>query len=116
MPEFRTNTRTTYYSGPLSVSLSWEWIDELDSHLDVFNAQVGTNFVSALKSASSQNYVDLSFNYEISERFELYGGVSNLFENDPPLLGFGATQSNTAPQLYDVFGRRYFLGFRVGYR
>jgi hypothetical protein len=35
-----------------------------------------------------------------------------LFEEGPPLMGFAATQSNTAPQLYDVFGRRFFLGLR----
>jgi hypothetical protein len=38
--------------------------------------------------------------------------VSNIFEEEPPLMGLGAIQSNTAPALYDVFGRRFFVGLR----
>ena len=111
MPENRTSTRFIYYSGPVSVSLSWEWIDELYNHIDILNAVIGTSFRSELDKAGARNYVDLSMRFDIGDSIEVYGGVSNVFEESPPLLGFGATQSNTAPQLYDVFGRRFFLGF-----
>jgi outer membrane receptor protein involved in Fe transport len=90
--------------------LNWEWIDGLENNIETFNAVRGTDFASELDTAGSRNYFQLSARYQTSDRIEIYGGVSNLFNESPPLLGFGATQSNTAPQLYDVFGRRYFLG------
>ena len=109
-PGTRANTRLTYYSGPAAISLNWEWIGGLENNIDTFNAVRGTDFGSELDTAGSRNYFQLSARYQTSDRIEIYGGVSNLFKEQPPLLGFGATQSNTAPQLYDVFGRRYFLG------
>jgi iron complex outermembrane receptor protein len=110
VPEFRTNTRLTYYAGPLVLSLRWERIGELDSHINKANAILGTAFQSSLSTRSAQHYVDLSFSYEIIEHVEVWGGVSNLLKNTAPLLGWGQRQSNTAPELYDVFGRRYFMG------
>jgi hypothetical protein len=34
----------------------------------------------------------------------------NLTDKDPPLLAGFATQSNTDPSIFDVYGRRYFMG------
>ncbi len=111
VPDDRARTRLTYDSGPLSVNLNWQWIGKLDSHLPITGElQPDAAFPSELEQVSAQNYFDLSFRYSLGEKVEFHGGISNLLENKPPLMGLGATQSNTAPQLYDVFGRRYFVG------
>lgn len=111
VPDHRATTRLTYHSGPLSVNLNWQWIGKLDSHLPITRElQPEAAFSSELEQVSAQNYFDLAFRYFLGEKVEIHAGISNLLENKPPLMGFGATQSNTAPQLYDVFGRRYFLG------
>jgi outer membrane receptor protein involved in Fe transport len=45
---------------------------------------------------------------------ELFGGVDNLLDRDPPVLGTAlAGDANTDVGVYDVLGRRYFLGLRV---
>ncbi|WOJ97738.1 TonB-dependent receptor [Congregibacter brevis] len=113
VPEYRSSTRLTYYSGPLSLALNWRWIGEISSHLDI-TCQESPEFCyeSVLGDIGAQNYFEFSGRFEFGERAEIYGGVSNVFEEEPPLMGQGATQSNTAPQLYDVFGRRFFLGLR----
>ncbi|MFK8043722.1 TonB-dependent receptor plug domain-containing protein [Congregibacter sp.] len=113
VPEYRSSTRLTYYSGPLSVALNWRWIGDLESHLDI-TCEESPQFCyeSELGNLGDHSYFELSGRFEFGEHGEIYGGVSNLFEEDPPLMGLGATQSNTAPQLYDVFGRRFFLGLR----
>jgi len=112
-PEYRTTTRLTYYSGPLSLALNWQWVGGLSNHLDVTCEQTPQFcYPSELGDIDSRNYFEVSGRFEFGEHGEIYGGVSNLTEEDPPLMGFGAIQSNTAPALYDVFGRRYFLGFR----
>ena len=113
VPEYRASTRLTYYSGPLTLALHWQWIGELATHLDV-TCQETPQFCypSELDDIDSRNYFELSGRFDFGEHGEIYGGISNLTEEKPPLMGFGQIQSNTAPALYDVFGRRYFLGFR----
>jgi iron complex outermembrane receptor protein len=113
IPEYRGSTRLTYYSGPLSVALNWRWIGVIDNHLDTTCEQTPEFcYPSVLDEIDARNYLELSGRYEFGDRVEVYGGVSNLTEEAPPLMGAGAIQSNTAPSLYDVFGRRFFMGFR----
>lgn len=113
LPGDRASTRLTYESGPLTLALNWQWIGSLDSHLPI-TCDIRPEFCypSELTEADSRNYFEISGRYALSRNAEIFAGVSNVFEEDAPLLGFGATQSNTAPQLYDVFGRRLFVGFR----
>jgi outer membrane receptor protein involved in Fe transport len=113
IPEYRASTRFTYDSGPLTLALNWQWVGGLDNHLDITCRDFPQAcYPSELGDIGSRHYFELSGRYLLGENIELFGGVSNLFEEDPPQMGFGATQSNTAPQVYDVFGRRFFLGFR----
>jgi outer membrane receptor protein involved in Fe transport len=50
------------------------------------------------------------------EKFEVYFGIDNLLDNDAPniLSGttFNITGSDTAADVYDIFGRRYYAGVR----
>lgn len=113
VPEYRSSTRLTYESGPLTVGLNWQWIGDIDLHLDITCRDFSQFcYPSELDQISDRSYIELSGWFEIGEHAEIFGGVSNLFEEEAPLMGFGATQSNTAPQLYDVYGRRFFVGAR----
>jgi len=113
IPQYRSSTRLTYYSGPLSVALNWRWIGDIESHLDTTCEQSPQFcYESELGDLGDHSYLELSGRFEFGERAEIYAGVSNLLEEEPPLMGLGATQSNTAPQLFDVYGRRFFLGLR----
>lgn len=113
VPEYRSSTRLTYYSGPLSLALNWRWIGDIESHLDITCEEVpGFCYESELENLGDHNYLELSGRFEFGEHGEVFAGVSNVLEEEPPLMGLGATQSNTAPQLFDVYGRRFFLGLR----
>lgn len=115
LPAYRTTTRFTYDSGPLAVSLRWRWIDGMDSAffehgLELFGIpEEAVNL--AIPGIGSENYLALSFDYQITDSIGLYGGVQNLTDNGPPLLAGVSTQANTDPSIFDVYGRRYFLGF-----
>lgn len=118
-PEHRAITQAIYRSGPFSAALRWQWIDALDNHLDItcelglpacLDGITGQPLLSNLGSTGARDYFDLSARYAFGDHVEVYGGVSNLFEKEPPQLGAGQVQSNTAPALYDVFGRRWFAG------
>ncbi len=77
--------------------------------LEVFGVP-GDAWVLAIPKIESEQYFSLSFDYEFSERFDMYAGVRNLTDNKPPQYAGSSRQSNTDPSLYDVYGRRYFVG------
>ena len=118
LPEFKSKLRLTYESGPLALSLQWRYIDEMKAaffeNLDLFG--IPPEIVNpAIEGAPSRNYFALSFDYSINDAFEIYGGIHNLTDTDPPLLAGGQQQANTDPSVYDVYGRRYYLGFSANF-
>jgi len=64
----------------------------------------------------SEFYLDMQTTFFASEEFELYLGIDNLLDNDAPNILTGVTGnvtgSDTAADVYDVFGRRYYAGVR----
>jgi iron complex outermembrane receptor protein len=61
-------------------------------------------------------YHDLRFNYNFSEGSQVYLGVNNVGDKEPPFFATSAsgTQAlDTIPAYYDVFGRSFFGGVVV---
>lgn len=104
VPDFKLNLSTTYASGPVTLRAQGRMIGEFKLY---------PGFVAAVQTASPQWYFDLSTNIELG-KFDLFGGIDNLFDNQPPILGTALSgDANTDPSLYDVIGRRFFIGARV---
>ncbi len=117
LPAYKTKTRLTYESGPLALSLQWLWIDGMrgaffEYGLDLLGIPKEITNIF-LMEVPSKSYFSLSFDYEINDSVEIYGGVKNLTDTQPPLLAGGQTTANTDPSVYDVFGRRYYVGLRA---
>ena len=61
----------------------------------------------------AKNYIDLSFTYDFGDKVEIYAGVNNVLDSDPPIVaGFGG-YGNTFPATYDYAGMTMFLGVNV---
>jgi iron complex outermembrane receptor protein len=61
----------------------------------------------------ARNYLDLSFTFDLGDKAEIYAGVNNVFDTDPPIVaGFGG-YGNTFPATYDYAGMTMFLGFTI---
>ncbi len=105
-PDFKGSLLATYKSGPLLVRTQVRHIGDFKP----LPAIAATTPVVV----DSITYVDLSTSVKIGEGIELYGGVDNLFDESPPLLtsSWGG-DANTDVTLYDVIGRRYFVGLRA---
>ena len=62
-------------------------------------------------------YLDAQTTFFASDEFEFYVGVDNLLDNDAPNILTGVTGNvtgaDTAADVYDVFGRRYYAGVRL---
>lgn len=60
-------------------------------------------------------YHDVQVKYDM-DRFELYAGVNNLFNKQPPFIIGGNSQwpgTNTVADTYDLLGRMFYAGARV---
>ena len=105
-PDFKAQFMATYGGGPLLVRSQVRYIAGLDP-LPAIAASTPVD-------AGSVTYVDLSASYHFGDRVEIYGGIDNLFNELPPLLtaSWGG-DANTDVTMYDVIGRRYFMGLRA---
>ncbi|WP_235911094.1 TonB-dependent receptor domain-containing protein [Croceibacterium soli] len=67
----------------------------------------------------AQFYLDTQASYRVSEKVEFYAGIDNVLDNDAPniLSGttFNVTGSDTAADVYDIFGRRFYGGVRLNF-
>jgi hypothetical protein len=49
----------------------------------------------------------------VTEKAEIFGGVNNIFDKDPPIIVGQGGYGNTYPATYDYAGMTMFLGFRL---
>jgi iron complex outermembrane recepter protein len=105
-PDFKATFMATYNSGPFLFRTQVRFIDDLQP----LPAIAATTPVVA----DAVTYVDFSASLKLGQTVELFGGIDNAFDEDPPLLtsSWGG-DANTDVTLYDVIGRRYFLGARL---
>ena len=55
-------------------------------------------------------YFSLGASYDVTDQFEVYGVVDNLFDRDPPAGAFWILQANNP---YDPVGRYFRVGLRT---
>lgn len=117
IPDYKGNTRFTWTSGPLGVSLRHRYIDAVTTDRYVLPLRNGVQPASLPNLATMSNpkldakqYIDLSLTYDFGDRVEVFAGANNVTDEDPPIVaGFGG-YGNTFPATYDYAGVTYFLG------
>lgn len=112
--EFKGTSRLTWTTGPLSFSARYRWVDAVTlEDLALASRRGGTSPAAstvAVPRIAAQSYVDLSFIVDVNDRFDLWGGVNNILDNNPPLLGTRQERNNTWPDTYDAIGTEFFIG------
>jgi iron complex outermembrane receptor protein len=106
-PEELYNTRVTWSTGPLTLSMLWRYIGkaEMDS---IKNGGVSPSTLST-PYTDAQNYVDLAAAYQFTDAFRLNVGVKNAFDEEPNFLGDEQNEANTWTGSYDIIGPRVFV-------
>jgi iron complex outermembrane receptor protein len=120
IPDSKGVTRLTWTTGPLGVSLRHRFIDSVTTDRIVLprTSRIGT--VPAANTLTNpnfdaMNYLDLSATFDIGEKAEIYAGVNNVLDEDPPIVaGFGG-YGNTFPATYDYAGMTVFMGVNVSF-
>ncbi len=118
IPQWKGTSRVTWQTGPLTLSVRARYIGKVttDAYLVPLRQGGTPPALNTLTNPviSAQTYFDLTASYDLTSKVVLTGGIRNLFDKDPPILG--STQlpaDNTIPSTYDVEGRVIFLGANV---
>jgi len=116
-PAFQSSLRTTLGFDVADVSVVWR-------HLSGFiqeprDASESGAFFPGFAKINAYDYFDLSARFNVTERISLTATISNLTDNQPPIVGGSAgstsfNSGNTFPSTYDALGRRYTM--QVGVR
>ncbi|HVF18341.1 MAG TPA: TonB-dependent receptor, partial [Steroidobacteraceae bacterium] len=121
-PRWRHNLRASWLT-PWNVDIHATWRYLGHTNLDS-NDQDETLQFSAFDEynsfnarITSQSYLDLSANWNVSEKVRVRGGINNVFDKDPPIVTAEITSGGAANtyEFYDLYGRQLFLGLNVGF-
>jgi iron complex outermembrane recepter protein len=116
--KYKTLTNIGYAVGGASVNLSWRHLPKIRHNSLV------TNPLSTTSPTSSYELFGLTGRWSINDTWTVRGGVDNLFDRQPVLVGAnwvptatgsGVTSAagTTDTSNYDIIGRRYYLGFNA---
>ncbi|WP_243843292.1 TonB-dependent receptor domain-containing protein [Sphingomonas vulcanisoli] len=106
-PTWKTLTTFGYRSNNVGVGLRWRYQNAM--------ADVSSVLTPATASAGVGAYSlwDMFASLKINSRFELRGGVNNLFDKGLPLVT--SSQNGTDTALYDPIGRSFYMGAKVNF-
>jgi iron complex outermembrane receptor protein len=115
-PRWKGVARISWHTGQLVLSLHDRFTGAVTRDTYLLPLRQGLtppdlDDVSAAK-IKAQQYFDLSFTLHLPKQFEIHGGINNLFDKAPPLLGTAAPTwgVGTSPGTYELYGRSFFFG------
>ena len=117
-PKWRWVQTTGFETGDFLIQLRWQHIGGLTKDTVAFGIDQASDYV--VPRIGSFDYFDLAARWSFEDAFELRGGINNLFDKQPPVVGndYGGTaenSGNTYPGTYDPIGRTFFVGVKVKY-
>jgi iron complex outermembrane receptor protein len=112
--DFQHLTRFTYFWNDWNLGLSWRHLDSAES------AAKAQSPSTTILGPGSYDIFNFNGGWNISENYSLRFGIDNLFDEDPELTnsnpaGGDTNSDQTSPGLYDLLGRRYYVGFKVNF-
>jgi len=106
-PDFQNNLRVTWIT-PWNVtgSVLWRYISEIEDLNDNLDLD-------------DIHYFDIAGTWDVTEQVALTAGITNVFDEEPPIAGNAAGPSingngNIFPGMYDALGRYWFARVSVG--
>lgn len=106
-PEWTASVTPTYSWGPASISLRWRYLSSMEDISHV------TNPSSTTPGVPSVSYFDVFGTYDLNDNLQLAAGVSNLTDEDPPVVAGQTGQTRIGT--YDVIGRAFNVSLRASF-
>ena len=121
----KVTANLVYSAGPVSVSWTTNYLSHMvdtvrDEFADVVDALGLPADIAGHNEISARVYNDAQIRFDVDPRqaFEFFLGVRNVFNQKPPKLedtvfNGNVTGTETAADVYDPFGRRFYAGVQV---
>jgi iron complex outermembrane receptor protein len=117
IPQYKGVTRFTWTTGALGLSLRHRFIDSVmtDRYLLPQRRNAAPPPLESLTNPKldAQSYFDLSLTWDFGDKAELFAGVNNVFDTEPPIIVGQGGYGNTFPATYDYAGMTVFMGFNL---
>jgi iron complex outermembrane recepter protein len=115
-PRWRHTARASWDLRPgLSFSATWRFLggvklDNNDSNPLLLGSALG-DVASFRAKMPAVSYLDLATSWEPGKHLQVRGGISNVFDRDPPLAPFELVSGGAANyyEFYDGLGRQLFV-------
>jgi outer membrane receptor protein involved in Fe transport len=116
--DYRLVTTTTYSFGNAQVGLQWRHYPSIKDD----DAARDPN--TRLLPVDSYNVFNLYSRFQINDNIEFRGGIDNLFDEEPPVVGadpgsatlpIDRNLGDTDSGFYDVLGRRFYVGIQMNF-
>jgi iron complex outermembrane receptor protein len=114
--ENRITANANYRSGPLSVHLTWRWIQGTDNAAPFASAFFGYPDPDlGVPDVNDRSYFDLGLGYEFNEHVLARLNINNLLDQRPPLMASAVFGFNSDHGMYDIFGRSYYFSLSLNF-
>jgi iron complex outermembrane receptor protein len=109
LPHWRSNTTFVYTEGPLTARVLMSYIGP-----GLYGPTIFRPTDINIYHYTGKTYFDMSVQYDLTDRVQLYGKINNALNQDPPFIAENATLKALADtsQIYDRLGRVFGLGVR----
>ena len=104
-PDWKALTTVGYRSDRFGIGVRWRFLDAMD------DVSAVTTPTAPARGVAAYHLFDLFANVNVTERFSLRGGVTNLFDHSIPLVS--SSQTSTDPATFDIVGRSFYVGATV---
>jgi outer membrane receptor protein involved in Fe transport len=109
--DYRTLTTLTYSQGAWSAGIRHRFLPSVNS------ADYATNKATKVQGAGAYGNLDAFGSFTINDKIMLRGGVDNVTNRDPAIVGRNPGTTNasgsTLTNYYDVLGRRYYMSVQL---
>jgi iron complex outermembrane recepter protein len=113
-PDLKVTTSATWNQGPFSAFLQARFIDSgLQDARDIEGVTISDNTVDSVVYTDAR----VSYGKDLTNggRWEVFGSITNLFDEEPPIVpafsSFSGQASQVNANIHDILGRRYTIGF-----
>jgi iron complex outermembrane recepter protein len=115
--DYRLFTQFSYDRDRLSLGLNWRYLPSA-----MHDSKVQTPTLTTLDT-EAYSLFNLNGSWRFNERMRLRGGIDNLIDEEPPIVGANPfnlnnptnAMGNTSAGNYDTLGRRYYFGLAVSF-
>lgn len=114
----KASVRLAYKAGGLTASWQVTYMGKIQDRLGYVATGADKAYLEGLNRVGDVFYHDVQLRYAVGEKrnYEIYFGVNNLFDRNPPLIPAGFASSIAGVEtadVYDPYGRRFYAGVRL---